>query len=204
MARYRGPRLKIVRRFGQQLPGLTRKSAENRPYPPGQHGMGRKPKPSDYRVRLEEKQKLRKNYGLSERQLRNYFRHASALKGDTGGNLLQLLESRLDNVVFRAGFAPTIPAARQLVAHGHFRVNGKKVNIPSYRVREGEVIALRERSKAIATLTDSFASPTLEVPSYLQRDDANLQVSITATPTREDVPLDIQENLIIEHYSRVA
>jgi small subunit ribosomal protein S4 len=204
MARYRGPRLKIVRRFGQQLPGLTRKSAENRPYPPGQHGMGRKPKPSDYRIRLEEKQKLRNNYGLSERQLRTYFRHAAALKGDTGGNLLSLLESRLDNVVFRAGFAPTIPAARQLVTHGHLRVNGRKVDIPSYRVKEGDAISLRDKSKNNEILKAAFASPTLEVPSYMQRDDAALEAKVTATPSREDVPLDIQENLIIEHYSRVA
>src|SRR3954466_3613160 len=119
MARYTGPRLKIIRRFGQHLPGLPRKSAENRPYPPGQHGLSRKPKASDYRIRLEEKQKLRANYGLTERQLRTYFKRAIRAKGDTGGNLLAMLESRLDNVVFRGGFAGTIPSARQLVSHGH-------------------------------------------------------------------------------------
>jgi small subunit ribosomal protein S4 len=204
MARYTGPRLKVIRRFGAQLPGLTRKSAENRPYPPGQHGLSRKPKASDYRVRLEEKQKLRANYGLSERQLRTYFKRAIRAKGDTGGNLLVALESRLDNVIYRAGFSPTIPAGRQLVGHGHIRVNGKKVDIPSYQVKVGDTITLRERTKKVLQITEQFASPVLEVPSYMSRDEGALQVSITSEPTREDVPLDIQENLIVEHYSRVA
>lgn len=204
MARYSGPRLKIVRRFGQHLPGLTRKSAENRPYPPGQHGLGRRPKASDYRIRLEEKQKLRLNYGISERQLRKYFRQAAATKGDTGQNLLQLLESRLDNVVFRAGYAPTIPAARQLVTHGHMRVNGKKVDIPSYILKAGDTIGLREKSKTVAIITETFPAPTLEIPTYLSRDDAKLEASYTGLPSRDDIPVDIQENLIIEHYSRVA
>jgi len=204
MARFRGPRLKVVRRFGQHLPGLTRKSAENRPYPPGQHGLGRRPKPSDYRIRLEEKQKLRMNYGLSERQLRKYFRNAVAHKGDTGLMLLQMLESRLDNVVFRAGFAPTIPAARQLVHHGHITVDGKRVNVPSYILKANEVVGIREKSKAIPTVAESFPAPTLEVPSYLSRDDGKMEATFAGSPTRDDIPLDIQENLIIEHYSRVA
>lgn len=204
MARYTGSRLKIVRRFGQNLPGLTRKSAENRPYPPGQHGLTRKSKPSDYRVRLEEKQKLRINYGVSERQMRKYFRAASSGKGDTGADLLQALESRLDNVVFRGGFASTLPAARQLVRHGHVRVNGRKVNIPSFAIKVGDVIALKEKSKQNARIAESFAAPTLEVPSYLQRNDGALELNITQQPTREDVPLEIQEHLIIEFYSRVA
>lgn len=204
MARNRGPRLKVVRRFGQHLPGLTRKSAENRPYPPGQHGLGRRPKPSDYRIRLEEKQKLRLNYGVSERQLRKYYKKAKATKGDKGHNLLQLLESRLDNVVFRAGFAPTIPAARQLVNHGHFLIDGKKVDVPSFQVRPGMVLSVKEKSKKVDLITATFASPTLEVPAYLSREDAKMEVNVTAEPTRDDIPLDIQENLIIEHYSRVA
>jgi small subunit ribosomal protein S4 len=204
MARFRGSRLKVVRRFGQHLPGLTRKSAENRPYPPGQHGLGRRPKPSDYRIRLEEKQKLRMNYGLSERQLRKYFRTAVAEKGDTGLTLLQMLESRLDNVVFRAGFAPTIPAARQLVHHGHVKVNGKRVDIPSFLLKANDVVGLKDKSKLIPTVAESFPAPTLEVPSYLKRDDTKMEATVEAAPTRDDVPLDIQENLIIEHYSRVA
>ncbi len=204
MSRETGPRLKIVRRFGQHLPGLTRKSAENRPYPPGQHGLGRRPKPSGYRIRLEEKQKLRFNYGISERQLRKYFRKAAASKGDTGQRLLQLLESRLDNVVFRAGFAPTIPAARQLVTHGHLLINGRKCDIPSYDVRAGDLLGLKEKSKKMPTVVESFPAPTLELPSYLTREDGNMEATYNALPTRDDIPLDIQENLIIEHYSRVA
>ncbi len=204
MARHTGPRLKIVRRFGQHLPGLTRKSAENRPYPPGQHGLGRRPKASDYRIRLEEKQKLRMNYGLNERQLRTLFRRAAQTKGDTGQNLLQLLESRLDNVVYRAGFASTIPAARQLVSHGHMRVNGKKVDIPSFRLRVGDTIGLREKSQKLQVVAESFPAPTVEIPSYLNREDDKLEVIFSALPTRDDVPLEIQENLIVEYYSRVA
>ena len=204
MARLTGPRLKIVRRFGQHLPGLTRKSAENRPYPPGQHGLGRRPKPSDYRIRLEEKQKLRFNYGLNERQLRSYFKKAAKGKSDTGQSLLQLLESRLDNVVFRSGFAPTIPAARQLVRHGHVRVNGKKVDIPSYAVRKGDVMGLREKSAKNQIYVEAFATPTLEVPSYLNRDEGKLEATFAERPTRDDIPVEIQENLIVEHYSRVV
>ena len=204
MARFTGSRLKIVRRFGQHLPGLTRKSAENRPYPPGQHGLGRRPKPSDYRIRLEEKQKFRLNYGLSERQLRSYFKKASGAKGDTGQNLLQLVESRLDNVVFRAGYAPTIPAARQLVRHGHVLINGKKLDVPSYKMRLNDVIGLREKSKNNAMYQENFGAPTLEIPTYLARDDSKFEATYTATPTRDDIPLEIQENLIVEHYSRVA
>jgi len=204
MARFTGPRLKIIRRFSQHLPGLTRKSAENRPYPPGVHGTGRRPKASDYRIRLEEKQKLRFNYGLNERQLRSLFKKAAQAKGDTGQNLLQLLESRLDNVVFRAGFAPTAPAARQLVGHGHLKVNGKKVDIPSYRLRVGDMLTLREKSKKHPLVAESFPAPSLEVPTYLTRDLGKLEATFTAVPTRDDIPLDVQENLIVEFYSRVS
>ena len=204
MARYRGPRLKKVRRFGQHLPGLTRKSAENRPYPPGQHGLGRRSKPSDYRIRLEEKQKLCFNYGVNERQMRRYFRRAKAAKGDTGQNLLSLLESRLDNVVFRSGFAPTIPAARQLVAHGHVTIGGKRADVPSIHVREGEVISVKEKSRKMPLIEQTFASPTLEIPSYIARNDDAMEATFSARPVRDDVPLDIQENLVVEHYSRVA
>ena len=204
MARFRGARLKVVRRFGQHLPGLTQKSAENRPYPPGQHGLRRRSKPSDYRIRLEEKQKLRFNYGLNERQLRTYFKRAAAGKGDTGQNLLTALESRLDNVVFRAGFARSIPAARQLVVHGHLLINGKRMNVPSYVVQVGDVISLREKSKQHPVVEQSFVSPVLEVPSYLSRDDGNVQATFNAEPSRDDVPLELQEHLVIEHYSRVA
>jgi small subunit ribosomal protein S4 len=135
-----------VRRFQQQLPGLTRKTDGVRSNPPGQHGA-RKGRASDYRLRLDEKQKLVYNYGLGERQLRNYFKTAARRKGDTGKNLLALLESRLDNVVFRLGFAPTIPAARQVVKHGHITVNGRRVDVPSYPLRPGDSIGVCEGSR---------------------------------------------------------
>ena len=204
MSRNRGPRLKIIRRFQQHLPGLSRKTAERRPYPPGQHGANRRVKCSDYRVRLEEKQKLRFNYGVSERQLRNYFRKAVAHTGDTGLCLLQLMESRLDNVVFRAGYASTIPAARQLVGHGHVLVNGKRLDIPSYHVREGDVISLKEKTKTNPLVEESVASPSLETPSYLSVGDDRFQVTFGQTPAREDVPVEIQEHLIIEFYSQIV
>ena len=204
MARFTGPRLKVVRRFQEPLPGLTQKNSERRPYPPGQHGPGRRGKVSDYRVRLDEKQKLRFNYSISEKQMRGYYRRATKIKGDTGALLLQLIESRLDNIVFRAGFAPTVLAARQLVNHGHVRVGGKKVDIASYRVSSGEVITLTEEAKKIPMVAASLQGRALELPSYLSIDDAASAASITQMPQREDVPVDVQEQLIIEYYSRVA
>lgn len=204
MARYRGPRLKIVRRFQEPLPGLTQKNGERRPYPPGQHGPGRRTKVSDYRVRLEEKQKLRHNYGLSETQLRRYYKKASGTKGDTGAILLQLLESRLDNVVFRAGYAPTIPAARQLINHGHVRINGQKVDRANYQLSTNDKVALKEASLKVPMVATSLASRALELPSYLSFATENNEATFTGVPTREDVPVDVQEQLIIEHYSRVA
>lgn len=204
MARYRGPRLKIVRRFQEPLPGLTQKNGERRPYPPGQHGPGRRSKMSDYRIRLEEKQKLRCNYGLSEKQLRRYYKRATKVKGDTGVLLLQLLESRLDNAVFRAGFAPTVPGARQLVNHGHVRVNGKKVDIASYRLKANDKISLAEKSLKIPVVQTTLAARPLEMPSYISFDNDTNTATFTSTPAREDVPVDVQEQLIVEFYSRVA
>jgi len=202
MSRNRGPRVKIVRKYQEPLPGLTSKTGERRPYPPGQHGPGRRPKVSDYQVRLAEKQKLRHNYGLSEKQLRRYYKRMVRAKGDTGAMLLTLLESRLDNVVFRAGFAPTIPAARQLICHGHVKVNGKRVDRSNYFPREGDKIELQSASLKIPMVQTSLASRALELPSYLtvENDVANY----SGTPTRDDVPVDVQEQLIIEFYSRVA
>lgn len=204
MSRNRGPRVKIVRKYQEPLPGLTSKSGERRPYPPGQHGPGRRPKVSDYHVRLAEKQKLRHNYGLSEKQLRRYYKASVKTKGDTGALLLQLLESRLDNVVFRAGFAPTIPAARQLICHGHVNVNGKRVDRSNYFMRAGDKVTLNEASLKIPMVATSIASRALELPSYLSFDSASNTADYTGTPTRDDVPVDVQEQLIIEFYSRVA
>ena len=203
MSRYTGPRLRIVRRFQQQLPGLTRKVDGVRTNPPGQHGE-RRVRASDYRLRLQEKQKLRFNYGLTERQLRKYFREANRRKGDTGKNLLQLLESRFDSVVFRLGFAPTIPAARQLVNHGHFTVNGNKVNIPSYALSTGDVISPREKSRNHPVIQETLGQPSLSLPEYLDLDENKLEGAVKRMPEREDIPVEVQENFVVEFYSRVS
>lgn len=202
MSRFRGPRVKIVRKYQEPLPGLTSKTGERRPYPPGQHGPGRRPKVSDYQIRLAEKQKLRHNYGLSEKQLRRYYKAMVKTKGDTGALLLQLLESRLDNVVFRAGFAPTIPAARQLINHGHVKVNDKRVDRSNFFMRVNDKISLCDASLKIPMVASSLAGRALELPSYLSF-DADV-ATFTGEPTRDDVPVDVQEQLIIEFYSRVA
>lgn len=204
MSRYRGPRLRIVRRLQQQLPGLTRKVGSARTNPPGQHGALRKGRTSDYRLRLEEKQKLRFNYGLNESQLRNYFRAASRKKGDTGKILLQLIESRLDNVVFRMGLAPTIPAARQLVSHGHVVVNADRVNMPGYSVQPGNVISLREKSRTHPVVVETREDPSLSLPDYLEMHAQELSAVVKRVPEREDIPLDVQENFVVEYYSRVS
>lgn len=203
MARYTGPRLRVVRRFQQQLPGLTRKTDGVRANPPGQHGA-RRSRPSDYRLRLDEKQKLVYNYGLGERQLRNYFKAAASRKGDTGKNLLALLESRLDNVAFRLGFAPTIPAARQVVKHGHITVNGRRVDIPSYPLRPGDVIGVGEGSRQHPVIVETLQSPSLSLPEYLDMDASKMTGTFRHMPERADIPLEVQENFVVEYYSRVS
>ena len=204
MSRYTGPRVRILRRFGQQLPGLSRKSIDRRPYAPGQHGQRRRRKSSDYRVRLEEKQKLRFNYGVGERQFRRYIKRATRVKGDTGLRLLQFLEGRLDSVIFRAGYAPTIPGARQLVSHGHIRVNGRKVNIASYQLSPGDVISLRDRSKKVASILESVEAPSLARPQYITFEKDKLETTFSSIPAREDIPLEVQENLVVEFYSQMV
>ncbi|MFN6569450.1 30S ribosomal protein S4 [Nostoc minutum NIES-26] len=202
MSRYRGPRLRIVRRLGD-LPGLTRKSAR-RAYPPGQHGQNRK-KRSEYAIRLEEKQKLRFNYGLTEKQLLRYVRRARRVTGSTGQVLLQLLEMRLDNTVFRLGMAPTIPAARQLVNHGHVTVNGRVVNIASYQVRPGEVIAVRDREQSRKLVETNLQYPGLaNLPSHLEFDKNKLVGKVNSVIEREWVALQVNELLVVEYYSRQA
>ncbi|MCS6812785.1 MAG: 30S ribosomal protein S4 [Cyanobacteria bacterium] len=202
MARYRGPRLRIIRRLGE-LPGLTRKAAR-RAYPPGQHGQNRK-KRSEYAVRLDEKQKLRYNYGLTERQLLRYVRKARRVSGSTGQVLLQLLEMRLDNTVFRLGMAPTIPAARQLVNHGHIRVNDRVVNIPSYQCRPGDVISVRDREASRQLVVQNLQYPGLaNIPSHLELDKEKLIGKVTGIIEREWVALQINELLVVEYYSRQA
>jgi len=202
MSRYRGPRLRIVRRLGD-LPGLTRKSAR-RAYPPGQHGQARK-KRSEYAIRLEEKQKLRFNYGVSEKQLLRYVRKARRATGSTGQALLEMLEMRLDNTVFRLGMAGTIPGARQLVNHGHVLVNGKSVNIPSYQCRPGEIITIRDNERSKRLVQQNLEFPGLaNVPSHLEFDKNNLTGKVNGVIEREWVALQVNELLVVEYYSRQA
>ncbi len=202
MSRYRGPRLRIIRRLGE-LPGLTRKSAK-RAYPPGQHGQARR-KRSEYAIRLEEKQKLRFNYGLTEKQMLRYVRRARRATGSTGLVLLQLLEMRLDNTVFRLGMAPTIPGARQLVNHRHIMVNGRLVDIASYSCRPGDVIAVRDRDSSRELVKVNLQSPGLaNLPSHLEFDKQTLTGKVNSIVEREWVALQINELLVVEYYSRQA
>ncbi|HEY0972491.1 MAG TPA: 30S ribosomal protein S4 [Gemmatimonadales bacterium] len=202
----RGPRLKIIRRLGVQLPGLTRKDGERRPHPPGQHGPTgtRRRKTSLFRKRLEEKQKVRFNYGVTERQLSRYFERASSMSGVAGHNLLALLERRLDNVVFRLGFAPTIPAARQLVSHGHILVNGRRVDRASYQLDSGDTIAVAQGSREVAAVAAAVErGPQLRLPSYLALDPADKFTGrLIGTPMRQDIPFQVDDAAIVEHYAR--
>jgi len=201
------PRLKILRRFGVQLPGLTRKSAEKKPYPPGAHGQSqtKRRKTSEFRRLLEEKQKVRFNYGVSEGQLRRYLALARKMAGRTGDNLLAVLERRLDNVVFRMGFAPTIPAARQLVSHGNIRVNGKKVDRPSYLAESGDVVAVapgktRERAQLIENVE---RGPQLRLPSYIAMDPSDkFSGRVIGAPMKGDVPFPVNASALVEFYAR--
>lgn len=200
MSRYRGPRLRVVRRLGD-LPGLTRKAAR-RSYPPGQHGQARK-KRSEYAVRLEEKQKLRMNYGLTERQLLRYVRKARQAKGSSGQVLLQLLEMRLDNTVFRLGMAPTIPSARQLVNHGHVTINDRVVSIPSYECRPGDVVSIKDRDRSRKMVEENLQFPGLaNLPTHLEFDKNKLTGKVNGVIEREWIALQINELLVVEYYSR--
>lgn len=204
MAR-RGPRLKVVRRLGTVLPGLTRKESDRKPYPPGQHGQSRtRRRKSDYRLQLEEKQKVRYHYGVTESQLLRYFTRATREPGVTGDALLALLERRLDNVVFRLGFAPTIPAARQLVSHGHVKVNGKRVNRPAFLVDPGESIALDARARTMPSVVESVEhGPQVKLPSYLELDpDDKFAGRVISTPSRPDVPFIVDQAAIVEFYAK--
>ena len=174
---------------------------KRRNYPPGQHGQRQKRK-SGYGLQLLEKQKLRFNYGLSERQMRRLVLDARRDHGATGDKLAELLERRLDNVVFRAGFAPTVMAARQLVNHGHLRVNGRAVNIPSYRIRVGDIVSLRERSRGLGVVRESLQSLSLTRPEWIAFDEAQLQASVSHLPQISDVPFPIEMQLVVEYYSQ--
>ena len=193
-----------MRALGLDLPGLSRKSMWDRPYPPGVHGpkSARRRKMSDFKKQLLEKQKLRYNYGLNEGQFRRLYHEAVHSKEPSGDKLLEFLESRLDNTVFRAGFAPTIPAARQLVCHGHFLVNGKRLDIPSYRVREGDVISLRERSQNLSTVEAALGDVRLARPDWFEFDEGNKTVTVKSLPKVDSDPFPLEIDLVIEYYSK--
>jgi small subunit ribosomal protein S4 len=202
MARYRGPKSKVARKVGSPIFGPD-KFFDKKNYPPGQHGASKKRrKLSEYGMQLLEKQKAKYTYGLLERQFYNTFLKASQKKGITGENLLILLESRLDNVVFRLGIAPTRRGARQLVSHRHIVVNGTVVNVPSYNVKPGDIISVRERSKSMEAITESLASSDVTKYSWLEWDEGQMAGKFVNNPAREDIPERIKEQLIVELYSK--
>ena len=200
MARYTGPSTKIARKFGEAIFG-TDKDFEKRNFPPGQHGLASKrKKKSEYGTQLKEKQKVKYTYGLLEKQFRNLYEKASRMKGQKGENLIILLESRLDNLVYRMGIAPTRAAARQLVSHAHITLNGVVCNIPSAHVKPGDVIAVRERSKSLEVITASVASAAKY--SWIEFDAKTLTGKYLNTPVRSEIPETINEQLIVELYSK--
>ena len=201
MARYIGPKTKIARKFGEAIYGED-KSFEKRNYPPGQHGQNRRRgKKSEYAVQLAEKQKAKYTYGILERQFRNLFKKATAAQGITGEVLLQLCESRLDNVVYRMGIAPSRSAARQLVSHRHITVNGEKVNIPSYQLKPGDVVAVREKSKSLDAIQQSLANSS-HVFEWITWNSEKKEGTFVSVPQRLQIPENINEQFIVELYSK--
>lgn len=200
MSRYTGPRLKVMRALGTELPGLSRKPIGERNYPPGQHGQKQQRK-SDFAKKLIEKQKLRFNYGLTESQIQRLFTEAKQSKAPTGAKLLELLERRLDNFVFRAGFAPTIVAARQLVRHRHVTLNGRVVNIPSVRIKPGDEIALRDKALGIPIVVESIETPALTRPEWLEFNETTKKARATRTPSPDEVPFPIEVQQVVEYYA---
>jgi small subunit ribosomal protein S4 len=208
MARYTGPVCKLCRREGMKLflKGVRCESPkcaiERRPFPAGEHGRGRV-KESEYRAQLREKQKARRIYGVLEQQFRRYYQEASRTKGITGVRLLQMLELRLDNVVYRGGLAMSRSQSRQFVRHGHFMVNGRKVDIPSYRVREGDVVEARQRSKSVGRIVEAAAySSGRAIPDWLRLEAGELRISVDREPTRDQIDVPVQEQMIVELYSK--
>ncbi len=202
MARYIGPRHKLCRRLGSCIWGDPTCPSVKRPFAPGQHGQNMRRKMSVYGQQLQDKQKIRTHYGLLERQMRLTFEKAQRMGGVTGTNLLVLLESRLDAIVYRLGFARTMPAARQLVSHGHILVNGEKVNIPSFQVKPGMAISIRERSRKIPAVMDGAENPPAVVPEYLERAPKSFEGRMTATPNLETIPFKTDTAGVIGFYSR--
>ncbi|MDE6191062.1 MAG: 30S ribosomal protein S4 [Muribaculum sp.] len=201
MARYTGPKTKIARKFGEPIFGADKVLAKKN-YPPGQHGVNKRRKSSEYGVQLREKQKAKYTYGVLEKQFHNLFDRASRTKGITGEVLLQLLEARLDNIVYRLGIAPTRAAARQLVLHRHITVNGGVVNIASYHVEPGDVVGVRERSKSLEVIADALAGFNHSKYPWLEWDENTKSGKMLHVPTREDIPENIKEQLIVELYSK--
>ena len=201
MARYTGPKSKIARRFNDPIFGPD-KTLQNKAYPPGQHGRGRRKKQSEYAIQLLEKQKAKYTYGVLEKQFSNLFDKASRKSGITGELLLQLLEARLDNVVYRLGIAPTRSAARQLVLHKHITVNGILLNIPSAHVKVGDVIEVREKSKSLEVITESLTVNNASKYPWLEWEGSTLTGRYTMEPSREEIPENIKEQLIVELYSK--
>ena len=196
---------KVDRRLRVNLWGRPKSPFNSRNYPPGQHGKAKKGKPSDYGPPLEAKQKMKFYYGnMNERQFRNIYRKAIQKKGNTTENLVSFLESRLDTVIYRAKFAPTVFSARQLINHGHIKVNGKKVNIPSYKVKAEDTIEVKDKSKDIANIIGALASKEREVPEYIQLDEKNKKAKLVRIPKFSEVPYPtiMEPNLVIEYYSR--
>ena len=201
MARYTGPKSKIARKFGEPIFGEDKVLAKKN-FPPGQHGANKRRKTSEYGVQLREKQKAKYTYGVLEKQLRNLFEKASRTKGVKGEVLLQLLESRLDNVVYRLGIAPTRAAARQLVLHRHIVVNGSVLNIASYSVKPGDVVGVREKAKSLEVIADALAGFNHSKYPWIEWDEATKSGKFLHVPAREDIPENIKEQLIVELYSK--
>ena len=205
MTKRTSAKYKLDRRMGENIWGRPKSPVNRREYGPGQHGQRRKGKMSDFGLQLRAKQKLKGYYGdLTEKQFRRIFADAERVRGDTGENLVALLERRLDAVVYRAKFVPTIFAARQFVNHGHVKVNGRRVNIPSYRVREGDVVEVRDRSKQMAAVLEAVGLPERDVPDYIEADHSKMRATFVRAPGLTDVPYAVQmePNLVIEYYAQ--
>ncbi len=205
MTKRTSAKYKIDRRMGENIWGRPKSPVNRREYGPGQHGQRRKGKMSDFGIQLRAKQKLKGYYGdITEKQFRRIYAEAERQKGDTGENLIGLLERRLDAVVYRAKFVPTIFAARQFVNHGHVKVNGRRVNIPSYRVKEGDVIEVRDRSKQLAIVLEAVQLPERDVPEYIEVDHSKMTAKFLRTPALSDVPYPVvmEPNLVVEFYAK--
>jgi small subunit ribosomal protein S4 len=204
MARYTGPKVKISRRLGVNIFENDKgsKALNKRPYPPGEHGRSRRRQPSEYLLQLQEKQKAKYIYGLLERQFSNLYKEATRQQGVTGENLLRMLEQRLDNVAFRAGWASTRPQARQFVSHGMVKVNGKRVDIPSYRVRKGDVVSLGDKAREMIVIRHNLDTLDRRTPDWLEHGDERLQVTVRELPVRAQIDVPVREQLIVELYSK--